>query len=181
MWTTWLCNIFAKSTKHGQLNVEWPNATNTLLNFGNSSAWSCNAIFAMARSKVTDMVFFLHYSAIICALFRVSAITATEVGDWFICGRYHTFWILFEFGMCLEFQPTHIGVSAGQKQNSIIHSLNVVKVGHKFLLPVGNNLNSFVKFRRLPGGHTCHIKRDTCNILICLRNIVILRKSFWKS
>ena len=37
--------------------------------------------------------------------------------------------------------------------------------------------NSFVNFRRLPGGNTCHIKRATCNILICLRNIVILRKS----
>ena len=55
--------------------------------------------------------------------------------------------------------------------------LNVVKVGPKFLLPMENNWNSFVKFRRLPGGHTCHIKRATCNILICLRNIVILRKS----
>ena len=55
--------------------------------------------------------------------------------------------------------------------------LNVVKVGHKFLLPVGNNWDSFVKFRKLPGGHTCHIKRATCNILIRLRNIVILRKS----
>ena len=55
--------------------------------------------------------------------------------------------------------------------------LNVVKVGHKFFLPVGNNWNSFVTFRRLLGGHTCHIKRATCNILICLRNIVILRKS----
>ena len=55
--------------------------------------------------------------------------------------------------------------------------LNVVKVGHKLLLPVGKNWNSFVKFRRLPGGHTCHIKRATCNILIFLRNIVILRKS----
>ena len=55
--------------------------------------------------------------------------------------------------------------------------LDVVKVGHKFLLPVGNNWNSFVKFRRLPGCHTFHIKRATCNILICLRNIVILRKS----
>ena len=55
--------------------------------------------------------------------------------------------------------------------------LNVVKVGHKFLLPVGNNWNSFVKFRRLAWGHTCHIKRATCNILICLGNIVILRKS----
>ena len=54
---------------------------------------------------------------------------------------------------------------------------DVVKVGHKFLLPVGNNWNSFVKFRRLPGGHTFHIKRATCNILICLRNIVILKKS----
>ena len=55
--------------------------------------------------------------------------------------------------------------------------LKAVKVGHKFLLPVGNKWNSFVKFRRLPGGHTCHIKRATCNILIFLRNIVILRKS----
>ena len=55
--------------------------------------------------------------------------------------------------------------------------LKAVKVGHKFLLPVGNKWNSFVKFRRLLGGHTCHIKRATCNILIFLRNIVILRKS----
>ena len=55
--------------------------------------------------------------------------------------------------------------------------LNVVKVGHKYLLLVGNNWNSFVKFRRLPGGHSWHIKRATCNILICLRNTVILRKS----
>ena len=55
--------------------------------------------------------------------------------------------------------------------------LEVVKVGHQFLLPVGNTWNSFVKVRRLPGGHTCHIKRATCNILICLRNTVILRKS----
>ena len=55
--------------------------------------------------------------------------------------------------------------------------LKAVKVGHKFLLPVGNKWNSFVKFRRLPGSHTCHIKRATCNILIFLRNIVILRKS----
>ena len=38
-------------------------------------------------------------------------------------------------------------------------------------------LNSFAKFRRLPGVHTCHIKRATCNLLICLRNISILRKS----
>ena len=56
-------------------------------------------------------------------------------------------------------------------------ALDVVKVGHKLLLPVGNTWNSFVKFRRLSGGHTCHIKRATCNILICLWNIVILRKS----
>ena len=55
--------------------------------------------------------------------------------------------------------------------------LNVVKVGQKFLPLVGKNWNSFVKFRRLPGGHTCQIKQATCNILICLRNIVILRKS----
>ena len=55
--------------------------------------------------------------------------------------------------------------------------LKAVKVGHKFLLPVGNKWNSFVKFRRLPGGHTCHIKRATCNILIFLRNIVILKQS----
>ena len=55
--------------------------------------------------------------------------------------------------------------------------LNVVKVGHKFLLPVGNNWDSFVKFRRLPRGQTCHIKRATCNILIFFRNIAILRKS----
>ena len=54
--------------------------------------------------------------------------------------------------------------------------LKAVKVGHKFLLPVGNKWNSFVKFRRLPGGHTCHIKRATCNILIFLRNIIILKK-----
>ena len=57
----------------------------------------------------------------------------------------------------------------------ILNPLNVVKVGRKFLLPVGNNWNSFVKFRRLRGGHTCHIKRAACNFLICLRNIVILR------
>ena len=55
--------------------------------------------------------------------------------------------------------------------------INVVKAGHKFLLPVGNNLNSFVKFRRLPGGHTCHIKRATYNLLICVSNTFILRKS----
>ena len=60
---------------------------------------------------------------------------------------------------------------------SLIQYLNVVKVGCKFWLPVGNNWNSFVKFIILLGGHTCHIKRATCNILICLRNIVILRKS----
>ena len=68
-----------------------------------------------------------------------------------------------------------------RRKNKNLHTcvaiLNVVKVGQKFLLPVGNNLDSFVKFRRLPGGHTCHIKRATCNILIFLRNIVILRKS----
>ena len=55
--------------------------------------------------------------------------------------------------------------------------LKAVKMGEKFLLPVGNKWNSFVKFRRLPGGHTCHNKRATCNILIFLQNIVILRKS----
>ena len=60
----------------------------------------------------------------------------------------------------------------------IMRVLNAVKVGHMFLLPVGwNSFVSFVKFRRLPGGHTCHIKRATCNILIFLRNIAILRKS----
>ena len=63
------------------------------------------------------------------------------------------------------------------KDTQYIPFLKVVKVGHKFLLPVGNNWNSFVKFRRLPWGHICHIKRATCNFLIFLRNIVILRKS----
>ena len=63
------------------------------------------------------------------------------------------------------------------KKKRSIGELKAVKVGHKFLLPVRNKWNSFVKFRRLPGGHTCHIKRATCNILIFLRNIVILRKS----
>ena len=51
----------------------------------------------------------------------------------------------------------------------------VVEVGSTHLLCFFKF--SFFKFRRLPGGHTCYIKRATCNSLICLRNIVILRKS----
>ena len=65
-----------------------------------------------------------------------------------------------------------------QQMNQQLQLIDVVKVGHKFLLPVGKNWKNFVMFRRLPVGQTCHIKRATCNILICLRNIVILRKSW---
>ena len=52
-------------------------------------------------------------------------------------------------------------IVAERRGMPLMLGLNVVKVGHKYLLPVGNNWNSFVKFRRLPGGHTWHIKRAT--------------------
>ena len=58
-----------------------------------------------------------------CALFKASATKAVEVGDSFICGKYHTFLINSVFsGDKMLSHPTHVGLADFGMHKSIIHN-----------------------------------------------------------
>lgn len=73
-----------------------PRTAKALSNFGAFSTWSWSPIIAITKSHVTQISCFQFSSATFWAFFIVSATTATNVGDWFIWGRWMLcLWVIY--------------------------------------------------------------------------------------